>query len=559
MEYTHLAPSIQILNNKNSTWPWAKSKGIFFKGYFFYNNILYTELDACEFISKIEHCQLSQMLAQFNGSFAILTNNETQKWAATDRLRSMPLFYYICADKLLLGDDPEILIKNGDHHIGTDERSLNEYLLNGFCIGNTTLIKHLYQLRAGELTNFCETGNPKSSLYFSHIGKTRELNDVEHEFKALDEISDNWTKRLITSAQGRQIVIPLSGGYDSRYIACQLVKHGVKNIISYTYGIPASPEVSRSRAIANELGLEWHFIDYTQERFETFLNSSEHDEYLNYAHLYSSTPHYQEFLALQYLVEESIIQKNAIIVPGFCGDLLGGSFVPLEIKMGKFQNLANTGLDKYVLSKQYYLSIFLRDHVNEDMRSHLKKELDFIGWREGYEKDPQKFVSYNDAFFIHHKVAKYVINSLRVYEYFGLQWRMPLWDNELMDYWYSIPYTARSDDPLYNKYLSKNIFTPLRVNLSKPESGKLVRVEKLFIKNTFIRPFRRIVTILLARILQTMGRRESTGFNIPNEYYNKKIEIQGESLPGTPNLVAVLTRWIVYKNYSAKRACAPVK
>ena len=49
--------------------------------------------------------------------------------------------------------------------------------------------------------------------------------------------------------------------------------------------------------------------------------------------------------------------------------------------------------------------------------------------------------------------AKWIVNSVRNYEFYGYEWRMPLWYNEIMDYW---PHTAPSSGlacPLYINYM----------------------------------------------------------------------------------------------------------
>ena len=44
-------------------------------------------------------------------------------------------------------------------------------------------------------------------------------------------------KKLSKSCEGKQIAIPLSGGYDSRLIASGLHKIGFKNVICFSYGL----------------------------------------------------------------------------------------------------------------------------------------------------------------------------------------------------------------------------------------------------------------------------------------------------------------------------------
>ena len=46
--------------------------------------------------------------------------------------------------------------------------------------------------------------------------------------------------------------------------------------------------------------------------------------------------------------------------------------------------------------------------------------------------------------------VKYVINDIRCYDgYLDLSWQLPLWDNELVDYWLEVPTDLRNKRKLY--------------------------------------------------------------------------------------------------------------
>lgn len=51
--------------------------------------------------------------------------------------------------------------------------------------------------------------------------------------------------------------------------------------------------------------------------------------------------------------------------------------------------------------------------------------------------------------------ANYMVNSVRVYEYWGYEWRIPLWDMELVQFWKSVPAHLRADRKLYNTYVDR--------------------------------------------------------------------------------------------------------
>ena len=104
-----------------------------------------------------------------------------------------------------------------------------------------------------------------------------------------------------------------------------LKKHQYKNVICFTYGNKNSFEIENSKKVAKALGFKWFFIEYNSKLIEGYLNTNEFKEYAHFAGKLSSMPYLQEYFAVKYLQKEKIISDDAIFIPGFAGDLLGGS------------------------------------------------------------------------------------------------------------------------------------------------------------------------------------------------------------------------------------------
>ncbi|GER12852.1 asparagine synthase-related protein [Variovorax boronicumulans] len=551
---------MHVLNLRSGGDSWVIANGIFFKGHFFDKcGRFYRASEACGYFSNFNNAaEIIAKIKEANGSFALMIKAKGMNLIAVDRLRSIPLFYS-AGSEFLVSDDPREVVENLKETPKPLLRSLDEYMLSGFTIGASTLLEGVFQLRPGEIIfeaeGFKEKGL-KSIQYYDHKNPIVEISEDEVEFDRLDKISERWLNRLITSLEGRQLVIPLSGGYDSRYIAALVAKAGYKNTVAYTYGTISSPEVSRSKIIAERLGMQWHFVEYTEEKYKDFLNSRKHADYLNYSHLCSSTPHYQEFIALNELISLGIIQEGAVVAPGFCGDFLGGSYVPFEAKIGREDLLLRKGLLNHVVDSQLYLKIPFFDEIPDEVIEHILEELIRIDPNCG-RLNAQEIIQCNDAFFAQHKIAKYVVNSLRVYEYFGLRWRMPLWDNELMEYWYSVPYRFRGKSGLYNRYLEVRVFPPLGISMSRPGGGRLTRIlekiYKLSLPDKWV--FRTVAIFKVA--LEFLARRDSTAFDIPRDFYYA--DLRTSDLRRTNNFVAIFTRWMVLKKYSAEISSLRVK
>lgn len=535
---------------------WIESEGIYVKGYLFASDELLQSEGLTRRIALIKDVEeFDRFILTANGSFAIIVNKPELHIAAVDRLRSIPLFYARGKDGTwVIGDDAEKVREEAGLELKSNHRSLKEFILTGFVIGAETLVSGLYQMRAGERLSFYEEGSV-ATYYYIHRGHIRRMKEELDEFDQLDIVSKKWGQRLIQSADSRPLVLPLSGGYDSRYITAVLRELEYPNLIAYTYGRPNSPEVVRSQKVAQQLDIPWYYVEYSKRTFKDFFISKSHERYCAFAHQLSSLPHYQDFIALQKLTDKGVIGSDAIIVPGFSGDLLGGSYVPREVHLGREKTLLSKGIERHIDEQQMYLKLFLRDRCPLEILDHISKEVALIG------KTPdnvQDFVSLNDAFFTVHKVAKYVVHSLRVYEYFGLEWRMPLWDNELMDYWYKVPYTFRSHVNLYERYLFERPFKRLSIAIDRPQGGGLMRFHRAVSSLPFLYGYSGLLERILLRGLACIGRKNPNAFDYPKEAYLNELKAAGMPYINTINFLALFSRWLVWKYYNNNMGFSPI-
>jgi hypothetical protein len=70
--------------------------------------------------------------------------------------------------------------------------------------------------------------------------------------------------------------------------------------------------------------------------------------------------------------------------------------------------------------------------------------------------------------------GKFICNSVRVYDFFGLAWRLPLFDRELMNFWARIPMSLRVGRRLYFKYVDR--YQNLPVAIPNQDRGPVTSV-----------------------------------------------------------------------------------
>ncbi|WP_133538704.1 asparagine synthase-related protein [Idiomarina aquatica] len=245
--------------------------------------------------------------------------------------------------------------------------------------------------------------------------------------------------------RNRQIVVPLSGGYDSRAILLALVKLGYKNILTFTFGRPSSPEVTLSHSIAKKLGVNWHCVTYTKATWRRLKNDPEFNRYLHFCSKGISVPNVQVYPALEQLVKRGVIKPDAIVLPGHTGDFVSGGHIPAELMYSyddveQLQHLGNVIVKKHFkfdrkLRKSGQTPEYLMAQLRERFTHYAGKGYPLATMFEAWECSERQ--------------AKFIVNSNRYYEFFNLDWFMPLWEDNFVDFWVEVPYSQRKDKKLW--------------------------------------------------------------------------------------------------------------
>jgi len=480
-----------ICLKNNLGFKWKKNDGIYAKGYLFdKNNSLKKNMGLINYFLNYDTEQgFRNLLFDANGFFAVVIETENYILASVDKVRSIPLFYGHVNNKFYLSDDARF-IKEKVKDVEMDKLAETEFLLTGYVTNNYTLYPNVKQLRAGEYLVYDKLNNKlKLERYFEfRHGNYFELSE-EQLIEELDKVHIRMTKRLIESLEGRTAVIPLSGGYDSRLIALMIKRLGYNNVICFTYGRKGNWESEISKEIAEYLGYKWIFIPYTKENQSEMYSSCMRKEYSIFADGLTSLPHIQDFYAVWKMKEDKLIPKNSIFIPGHTGDFIEGGHIPHW-----FIDKAEIDIIEIIDSifkKHYRLWNWFKQ--SDDLYEKFsRKIIDIIGSVDVCNQEEA-----SDLFELwewQERQAKYIVNSVRVYEYFGYQWRLPLWDNKIMDFWSRITVNLRINRRLYYKYA--NIKLDNNLPEPNPNRGKTNRaLDRLynpyygwFLKNTSLLP-----------------------------------------------------------------------
>ena len=439
---------------RNSGFSWFTKDNIQCKGYYHLYGKYYEKSNLPSVWGGVRTKKdFISILTRVNGCFDVIIETEQTLFCAVDRLRSFPLFYTIKNKTLYLSDDI-YWIKNETNYKEINELNKEEFRLTGYVTGDETLVNNIYQLQAGEYLVWDKKKKElKTDFYFEYKYKEFFKEDEEQLLEKLEKVHIDVFQRLIESLNGRQAVIPLSGGYDSRLIAVMLKKLGYENILCFTYGRKGNKESELSRKVAKSLGLPWEFVPYTPDTWKDWHKKKSSKEYIKYASNLVSSACLQDYPAIKYLKENNLIKKDAVIIPGHTYDFLQGGHIPVGLPERK--KLTPQDLYKELIKKHYQL---WRNNINKTASTFNKK------FNQEFPDLPLSFnlielAEYFEGWELKERQGKFIVNSLRAYEFFGYEWRIPLWDNELIRFWSKIPLELKLGRKFYFNYV-KNKYPP---------------------------------------------------------------------------------------------------
>ena len=167
--------------------------------------------------------------------------------------------------------------------------------------------------------------------YFRYVPATAEVDAPDRLLLDWDATLLRVFGRLVAGVTPRTIVVPLSGGGDSRTIGWMLQRLGYPHVLCYSYGTLGNRESDRSRSVARRLGMPWLFVEYDRAKWARWYATSERLTYQRIAEGFSSVAHMQDWPAVWELRRRGDVPDDAVFVPGHALDFLGGSHIPAHL------------------------------------------------------------------------------------------------------------------------------------------------------------------------------------------------------------------------------------
>ncbi len=471
-----------------------------------YSHSIENIISICKYIKKEE---VPSFIASINGHFALAVQRDKLTFLAVDKIRSTPLFFTKIKDNFFINSDPKNLINLNNFDKLIDKNARLEIAMSGFVIGNKTIYNKLHSLKAGEIVMFHENSY-EYSKYYRYFGEivNKSFEDYVEE---LSEVTLNIFRKMLNKIGDRQIIIPLSAGNDSRLVASILKHLGAKNVKCYSYGSSGNFEAKIAKKISKKLNFEWKLIPLTHKSEKNFYASKDYKHYLDFSETYCSVPYIQSLSSIKYLKDTNWINDDAIFINGNSGDFISGGHI-------NFNMINNSKIDNEKLRKENILNQLIEKHFS--LWGHLKTnynldKLKINLWDEiirgcgKIQKNSNDHLLYEYSEFVNRQ-SEYVINGQRIYEYYGYDWRLPLWNDEYLFFWQKVPLDYKIKQKLYIEMLKKNNFSNVW--------GDDIPVNKKYISPNWIIPLRFICKIIFG-IFGKTGKEAWKQFDINFFYY----------------------------------------
>ena len=473
---------VKILVREHGVYPWQGSleeDGTIIRGVFYYDGKRYEHgiPEELRHIETEEEFQAKQK--KLTGRYALICRGTNRTFFAVDRISIYPLFYGLSEKNDMVISDSFALIEQETGAVCPDTEGMLQFLSTQSTYGNRTLSKKIQTLMAGQYAVLNhETQELSVRDYDTHSHTESYPHDEQWLTQKHEEVLDDVFSRMIQELNGKKVILFLSGGYDSRLVALQLKKHGYSNVICVSFGKHKSRDFNVAKEVAAKLGFEWMSIEADPNAMQHLLDDESKKHWLTQCSNGFRTP-YLEAILLRPYFERGILPKDGVIINGNSGDFIEGEqFCPNFTPGGSYH--ADDIVDA-VLARHFTLSgEGLKNHKQHRNTIKTELHLDDHGTYSYFEcQELYEQINWRE------RQSKYVVNSVwECEELHQMEWKLPLWDDALVDYWLNVPIDERAHRKLYYKMVhadalpSANVMTPylLMMNTIKKWCFPLIRM-----------------------------------------------------------------------------------
>jgi len=367
-----------------------------------------------ELLSNIYHSTRSfEFLKDIDGYYVAVLYDKKEKivYLITDRYGFKPLYWGSINGDLVWASELKGFLSYADFKPVIDRETVEEFFDIGYLLENRTWFEGVELMPPASVLSF---NIKESQVEITHYWSWSEIKPIKGpigEREIVEELGRLFKQSVCKRVRNNErIGISLSGGLDSRAILAA-VPGDYKQLHTFTFGQKGCDDIKIAQKISEIKGATHHSYymsskDWFKKRVE---NVWRVDGNLNLLHMHA--------------LESTFYMKKYfdINLNGFAGDLvLGGSY------------LRSKHLDTKINSKI----------VNE--KTNCKKEIsNFKDWY---------LIDKTDPYFINNRVRRFTNGGTMLVAQL-IEQRKPFFDNNVIDFVYSLPDSLRYESHIYNKML----------------------------------------------------------------------------------------------------------
>ena len=436
---------MKIILNK---YKWSEQNGVYACGYCFDNEgNMYNGRQLCSYFANItDHQDLIQRVQAANGFFAVIIQKQETIFATTDRLCRFPIFY----SNQIITDNHRTFTTR----IEWDALSHAFYCTSGAVLPGHTLLKSIRQLPPSGIATY-QSQTWKVETYDSFLCRKSEEQAISVE--ELDQVMTSVFERMIQSVSGRQIIVPLTAGNDSRLILCMLKRLHYTNVLCFTIEGKGGCEWNGASCAAQRLGYPHVKIDMQNENVRQLLfhDLERFENYYRYVGGLTNFCWLAEYVAVLFLEKQGLLSEGAIFVPGHSGDMIGGSHLT-KAKVNEHMSAVDLVRRMQYVGFEYGID----ERVKETLSTYFTHSL----------QDVYTPYSVYQNWVVQHRQAYQIVHSVRAYDFCGYDVRLPLWDTCLYKIFSHLPYSLLWNSNLYTRYI-QYVLEPLGLHANSSRDG----------------------------------------------------------------------------------------
>jgi len=367
---------------------------------------------------------------KIDGSFnaVVMDLRSREAVLCNDRFGHRQLYYYQDKDIFMFSTEAKAFLAYECFAPELDREGAADFFNYTFLLGDKTFFKGVGLLRGGDIIRIAGA-YVSFGKYWDYRYGDESRRSVAELIEEADSIYRGVIKRRIGSAN--TVIIPLSGGLDSRFIAAHTTQAGARPH-AFTHGRKGCSDLQIARKVANTLNIRNHgFIEIDpgwvvdhNERFVYFTEG-----------MVESSPAILFGIGNQYglSARESVFLNGIYGGPGNFGSVF---ITPADIAENPSHEQKIERLEYYLggaIDEDYYrlFSKEFRSQLKRNFRASIEKEF------QKFQNVSGKFYQQKDVFFFKNNIGRYMnqvdCNRYIWHDHFALS------DDRLLDFYMRLP------------------------------------------------------------------------------------------------------------------------